>query len=119
MPKKTKATQPSRPELIEILTDLLHDRGLSITGWPADEAAAYNRAGGFLEGQDAVRQLRMAKAAAAIEEVFGEALRGVELKSYIEGVSDAQAMTGFTDETFQAILEKEGITGIDTNGHPL
>jgi hypothetical protein len=48
----------------------------------------------------------MAKAAAAIEDVF----RAVIKQAYIDGVTAAQAMTGFTDETFQSILDKDGIT---------
>lgn len=106
MPKKTKTPAPIRPELIEPLTEILRDRGVSIQGWPADEAEAYRENGGFLEGLEAIRQVRMAKAAAAIEEVFRTAIQ----QAYIDGVSDAQAMTGFTDETFQAVLDKEGIT---------
>lgn len=48
----------------------------------------------------------MSEAAAAIEDVF----RAVIRQAYIDGVAAAQAMTGFTDETFQADLDKEGIT---------
>ncbi|HEX9088366.1 MAG TPA: hypothetical protein VF867_12665, partial [Arthrobacter sp.] len=106
MPKKTKQSQPIRPELIEPLTEILRDRGNDVRLWPADEAAAYRDNGGFQEGHAAVRRVRIAKAAAAIEEAF----RTVVTQAYIDGISDAQAMTGFTDETFQAVLEKEGVT---------
>lgn len=106
MPKKTKPTAPIRPELIEPLTEILRDRGHDIRDWPADEAAAYRDNGRFQEGVDAVKAVRMAKAAAAIEESF----RTVVAQAYIDGISDSQAMTGFTDETFQAVLDKEGIT---------
>lgn len=105
MPKKNKPV-PIRPELIEPLTEILRDRGERVYEWPADEAAAYRDNGGFQAGRDAVHQVRMAKAAAAIEEVF----RTVITQAYIEGVSDAQAMTGFTDETFESILEQQGIS---------
>ena len=105
MPKKNKPA-PIRPELIAPLTEILRDRGERIPDWPADEAAAYRDNGGFQAGRDAVQQVRMAKAAAAIEEVF----RTVINQACIDGVSAAQAMTGFTDETFQSILDKEGIT---------
>lgn len=105
MPTKKQA-QPIRPELLEPLTEILRDRGHDIRHWPADEAAAYRDNGRFQEGVDAVKRVRMAKAAAAIEEAF----RTVITQAYIDGISDAQAMTGFTDETFQAVLEKEGIT---------
>jgi len=74
--------------------------------WPADEAAAYRDNGGFLEGREAMRQVRMAKAAAAIEDVF----RAVALQAYVDGVAAAQAMTGFTDETFKSVLDKEGLS---------
>jgi hypothetical protein len=104
MPKKKQ--EPIRPELIEPLTEILRDRGHNIRDWPADEAAAYRDNGGFREGTDAVKVVRMTKAAAAIEEVF----RGVVQQAYIDGVAAAQAMTGFTDETFESILAKEGIT---------
>lgn len=108
MPKKTNKARPEpiRPELIEPLTEILRDRGERIPDWPADEAAAYRDNGGFQAGRDAVRQVRMEKAAAAIEEVF----RPIIEKAFIDGVSSAQAMTGFTDETFEAVLDKEGIT---------
>lgn len=106
MPKKSKTPAPIRPELIEPLTEILRDRGIDVRLWPADEAAAYRDNGRFLEGRDAVQKVRMAKAAAAIEEVF----RIVVLQAYLDGISDAQATTGFTDETVQAILDKEGIT---------
>jgi hypothetical protein len=105
MPKKKKAPAPIRPELIEPLTEILRDRGERIPDWPADEAAAYRDNGGFQLGRDAVHEVRTAKAAAAIEEVF----RTVVKQAYIDGVSAAQAMTGFTEETFQSILDKEGI----------
>lgn len=107
MPKKTKKTkaEPIRPELIEPLTEILRDRGERIPDWPADEAAAYRDSGGFQAGRDAVRQVRMEKAAAAIEEAFRPAMH----QAFISGVLSAQAMTGFTDETFESILEKEGI----------
>ena len=119
MPKKTKALPPVRPELVEPLTEILRDRGLEISGWPADEAAAYRDNGRFLEGRNAVLQLRVAKAAAAIEGVFAAAIEAAELKGYLDGVSDAQAMTGFTDETRQAIFEKEGLTDVDLDGNPI
>jgi dihydrofolate reductase len=107
MPKKsTPEAVPVRPELIEPLTEILRDRGLEISHWPADEAAAYRDNGGFQEGVEAIKRLRMAKAAAAIEEV----IRAAAQQAYIDGVSDAQAMTGFTDETFQSILDKAGIS---------
>ena len=116
MPKKTKAPNPIRPELIEPLTGILRDRGLDVRLWPADEAAAYRDNGGFQEGRDAVTRVRMAKGAAAIEDVFAEVIRAAELKAYLEGVSAAQSMTGFTDETFRSILDKDGHTGIDLDG---
>ncbi|WP_422759011.1 hypothetical protein [Paenarthrobacter sp. C1] len=119
MPKKTTPPAPPRPELVEPLTELLRDRGLVIQDWPADEAAAYRDNGGFMDGRDAVRQLRMTKAAAAIEEVFAAVIEAAELKGYRDGVCDAQAMTGFTDETRQAIFEKEGLTDIDLDGGPV
>jgi hypothetical protein len=115
MPKKTK-TQPIRPELIEPLTEILRDRGLDVRLWPADEAAAYRDNGRFQEGRDAVQAVRMSKAAAAIEEIIAEAVRAAERKAYLEGISSAQAMRGFTDETFRAILDKEGLDGIDLEG---
>lgn len=105
MPKKKKPA-PIRAELIAPLTEILRDRGERIPDWPADEAAAYRDNGGFQAGRDAVQAVRMAKAAAALEEVF----RPIIEKAFIDGVSSAQAMTGFTDETFQAVLDKEGIT---------
>lgn len=119
MPKKTKALPPVLPELVEPLTEILRDRGLEISGWPADEAAAYRDNGRFQEGQEAVRQVRMAKAAAAIEEVFAAAIEAAELRGYRDGVSSAQAMTGFTDETRQAIFEKDGLTDVDLDGNPI
>ncbi|MFJ5696159.1 hypothetical protein ACIP9X_20260 [Arthrobacter sp. NPDC093125] len=111
--------KPIRPELLEILTEILRGRGLMIADWPADEAAAYRDAGGFMEGVDAVHQIRMAKAAAAIEEVFHGVIRAAERKAYLEGISAAQAMTCFTDETFRSILAKDGHTGIDLDGQPV
>lgn len=119
MPKKTKTPEPIRPELIEILTEALRDRGLIIADWPADEATAYRDAGGFQEGVDAIHQTRMSKAAAAIEEVFAGAIQAAELGGYLEGVSSAQAMTGFSDETYRSILNKDGHTGIDLDGRSL
>ncbi|HEX9225204.1 MAG TPA: hypothetical protein VF885_00940 [Arthrobacter sp.] len=116
MPQKTKTTAPVRPELVEPLTEILRDRGMDVRHWPADEAAAYRNNGGFQEGRDAVHQVRVAKAAAAIEAVFAEVVRAAEVKAYLEGVSAAQAMTGFTDETFRSILDKDGHTGIDVDG---
>lgn len=116
MPKKTKKPAPIRPELIEPLTEILRDRGNDVRLWPADEAAAYRDKGGFQAGRDAVREVRMAKAATAIETVIGELLRAAELKAYVDGVSAAQAMTGFTDETFRSILDKDGLTSIDVDG---
>jgi hypothetical protein len=116
MPKKTKTPEPIRPELIGPLTEILRDRGERIPDWPADEAAAYRDNGGFQAGRDAVHEVRMAKAAKAIEKVFAEAIKVAELKSYLEGISAAQAMTGFSDETFRSILDKEGLTGIDLDG---
>ena len=116
MPKKTKKPAPIRPELIAPLTEILHDRGERVPDWPADEAAAYRKNGGFQEGRDAVHQVRMAKGAAAIEKVFSEAIKAGELKAYLEGISAAQAMTGFSDETFRSILDKDGLTAIDLDG---
>jgi hypothetical protein len=115
MPKK-KQPAPIRPELVAPLTEILRDRGERIPDWPADEAAAYRKNGRFQAGRDAVHQVRMAKAAAAIEEVFAEALRAAGLKGYLEGVAAAQSMTGFSDETFRSILDKDGYTGIDPDG---
>lgn len=119
MPKKTKTQVPIRPELIEILTEILRDRGLRVADWPADEAAAYHEHGGFMEGRDAVQQVRMSTAAAAVEEVFADVIRAAELKAYLEGIASAQAMTGFGDETFRSILDKDGHTGIDLDGSAL
>jgi hypothetical protein len=121
MPKKTKkkTLPPIRPELLDLLADAFSDRGLDIRLWPADEASAYRDNGRFREGQDAVKQLRMAKAAAAIEEVFAPIVEAAELKGYRDGVSDAQAMTGFTDETRQSIFEKEGLTDVDLDRNPV
>lgn len=119
MPKKTKTPEPIRPELIEPLTESLRDRGNDVRLWPKDEAAAYRDNGGFLEGRDAMRQVQMAKAAAAIEDVFAAVIRAAELKAYLEGVAAAQAMTGFSDETFRSILDKDGHTGIDLDGQTL
>lgn len=119
MPKKTKALPPVGPELVGPLTAILLDRGPEISRWPADEAAAYRDNGRFLEGREAVQRLRIAKAAAAIEEVFSAAIEAAQLKGYRDGVSDAQAMTGFTDETRQAIFEKEGLTDVDLDGNPI
>lgn len=116
MPKKTKTPGLVRPELIPILAEILSERGLEVSLWPADEAAAYRDSGGFMAGREAIRQVRLAKAAAEIETVFGEALRVAELKAYVEGVCSAQAMTGFSDETFQSILDKEGITDTPLDG---
>lgn len=119
MLKKTKAPEPIRPELIEPLTEILRDRGDRVPDWPADEAAAYRDAGGFQEGTAAVRQIRMAKAAAAVEDVFAAVIDAAELKGYLDGISAAQTMTGFSDETFRSILDKEGLTNIDLDGQPL
>jgi hypothetical protein len=119
MPKKTKKPAPVRPELIAPLTEILRDRGERIPDWPADEAAAYRNSGRFQEGRDAVHRVRMAKAAAAIEKVFADAIKAAELKSYLEGISAAQAMTGFSDETFRSILDKDGLTAIDLDGSPI
>lgn len=119
MPKTTKAPAPIRPELIEPLAEILRDRGERVPEWPADEAAAYRKHGGFQEGRDAVREVRMAKAAAAVEEVFAGVVEAAELKGYLDGIAAAQAMTGFSDETFRSILDKEGLTGIDLDGTKL
>jgi hypothetical protein len=115
MPKK-KTPAPVRPELIEPLTEILRDRGERVPDWPADEAAAYRKHGGFREGREAVHKVRMSKAAAAIEEVFAGVVDAAELKGYLEGIAAAQAMAGFSDETFRSILDKEGLTGIDLDG---
>ena len=115
MPKKTKKPAPVRPELIEPLTEILRDRGVDIRLWPADEAAAYRDNGRFQEGRNAVDQVRMSKAAAAIEDVFRTAIN----QAYIDGVSGAQAMTGFTDETFQSILDKEEDIAAGPDGRAL
>jgi hypothetical protein len=116
MPKKNQPA-PIRPELIEPLNEILRDRGERVPEWPKDEAAAYRKHGGFQEGRSAVHRVRMAKAAAAIEEVFEEAIKAASLKSYLEGISAAQAMTGFSDETFRSILDKQGHTDIDLDGN--
>lgn len=106
MPKKTRPPAPIRQELIEPLTELLRDRSRVIQDWPADEAAAYRDIGGFVEGRNAVQKLRMAKAAAAIEEVFA-------------GVVSASELKGYLDETYRSILDKEGLTSIDLDGGPI
>lgn len=118
MPKQKKP-ELVRLELIKILSDVLDDRGLNITDWPADEAAAYQDNGGFLEGQTAIRQVRAAKAAAAIETVFADAAGAAELRGYLEGIASAQVITGFSDATFRSILDKDGHTRIDLDGQPL
>ncbi|GAA4034331.1 hypothetical protein GCM10023063_17890 [Arthrobacter methylotrophus] len=115
MPKRNQPTS-IRAELVEPLTEILRDRELDIRQWPADEAAAYRDNGGFREGAAAVQQVKMSKAAAAIEAVFAEALRDAELKAYLEGVAAAQSMTGFSDETFRSILDKDGHANIDLDG---
>ncbi|WP_230854576.1 hypothetical protein [Arthrobacter terrae] len=104
MPKKKKTPAPVRAELLAPLTEIVRDRGLDVRHWPADEAAAYRDNGGFLEGREAVNQVRIAKAAAAIEEV----IRTIIQEAYIDGVRDAQVMTDFTDETFKSILYRAG-----------
>lgn len=105
MPKKKPAPAPIRPELIAPLTEILSYRGQIISDWPADEAAAYRDGGPtFREGRAAVHQARIAKAAAAIDEI----IRAAEVSAFIDGVSSAQDMTGFTDETFESILAKQG-----------
>lgn len=118
MPEE-KTVKPIRPELVEPLNEILRDRGERVPDWPADEAAAYRENGGFQAGRDAVHQVRMSKAAAAIEEVFDGVIRAAELNAYLEGISAAQAMTGFSEETFRSILDKDGHTGIDLDGKPL
>lgn len=119
MPKKTTALPLVRPELVAPLTEILRDRGLVIQDWPADEAAAYRDNGGFQEGVEAVRRVLLSKSAAAIEDVVADAVRAAELKGYLDGIAAAQAMTGFTDETRQAIFEKEGLTDVDLDGNPI
>ncbi|QOT19681.1 hypothetical protein HMI59_21530 (plasmid) [Paenarthrobacter sp. YJN-5] len=119
MPKKTRPPAPIRPELIEPLTELLRDRSPVIQDWPADEAGAYRDIGGFVEGRNAVQKLRMAKAAAAIEEVFAGVVSASELKGYLNGIAAAQAVAGFSDETFRSILDKEWLTSIDLDGGPI
>jgi dihydrofolate reductase len=106
MPKKKNQPAPIRPELVEPLTEILRDRGHDIRQWPADEAAAYRKNGRFREGHDAAQQVKMAKAAAAIEGAF----KLVVQQAFIDGVLAAQAMTGFTEETFESVLAKEGIS---------
>lgn len=118
MPKK-KTPAPIRPELIDPLTEILRDRGERVPDWPADEAAAYRKHGGFQAGRDAVLEVRMAKAAAAVEDVFAGVANAAELKGYLEGIAAAQAIAGFSDETFRSILDKDGHTGIDVDGNPL
>lgn len=83
----------------EILTDL-DGRGNHVEDWPADEAKAYRKHGGFQAGNDAVQAIRVKKAAARVQEVVDAA----EKEAYDSGVSESQAMTGFTDETYQSIL---------------
>lgn len=73
MPKKTKASEPIRPALIAPLTEILRDKGNDVRLWPKDGASAYRNAKGFQAGRDAVQQIRMAKAAAALEDVIGMA----------------------------------------------
>ena len=46
-------------------------------------------------------------------------VEAAELKGYLDGIAAAQAMTGFSDETFRSILDKEGLTGIDLDGTKL
>jgi hypothetical protein len=48
--------------------------------------------------------------------VFAEALKVAELKSYLEGSPPAQATTGFSDETFRSILDKDGLTSRAPDG---
>ncbi len=115
MPKKNQPA-PVRAELIAPLTEILRDRGERVPDWPADEAAAYRKNGGFQAGRDAVHQVKMSKAAATIEAAFAEALRAAERKGYLEGISAAQSMTGFSDETFRSILDKDGYTSVNLDG---
>lgn len=108
MPKKM-TPEPIRPALLGPLSDLLSDRGPDTRLWPAGEAAVYRDSGGFQAGQEAVRLARLAKAAEAVEEIISAAVHAAERTAYLDGVSAAQAMTGFTDETFRSIVAKDGI----------
>jgi hypothetical protein len=114
MPQKNPES-PIRPELVSALTEILREHGNVVDVWPADEAAAYRDNGGFQAGLEAVMTIRFAKAAASLDVI----IRAAEMKAYVDGIADAQAMTGFTDETFRAILDKAGHTRIDLDGRPL
>lgn len=105
MPKKNQPG-PIRAELIAPLTEILRDRGERVPDWPADEAAAYRDQGGFQAGRDAVRQVRMAKAAAAVEAVF----RPVIEKAVIDALSRAKYMSDLSDRSFETILAQQGIS---------
>lgn len=50
---------------------------------------------------------------------IAEAVRTAEMRGYLEGITSAQAMTGFSDATFRSILDKDGHTRIDLDGRPL
>ena len=60
-----------RARVLGALTDLGADRGHDVTEWPADEAAAY-RDQRFEAGREAVRAVRLSKAADALTPLFAD-----------------------------------------------
>lgn len=91
--------------LEQVLGDILTEyeaRGNDVRLWPADEAKAYRDAGGFQAGNDAVLKVRIANAVARVQPVLKQAQR----QGYLDGVDEAQYMTGFTDGTHKAVLDQ-------------
>lgn len=67
-----------------------------------------------MAGHQAVMRVRLAKTAAALEAV----IRRARAQAFIDGVAEAQHMTGFTDETVKVVLAKAEYPVNDTGGFP-
>lgn len=56
--------------LVDLVRELLRDKGNHVDEWPDDEAAAYRDNGRFTRGNAAVQELRVAKGVAVIEAII-------------------------------------------------
>lgn len=56
--------------LVELVREMIRDKGNHVDEWPDDEAAAYRDNGRFTRGNAAVQELRVAKGVAAIEAII-------------------------------------------------
>lgn len=88
--------------LVDLVRELLRDKGNYVDEWPADEAAAYRDNGRFTRGNAAVQELRVAKGVAAIETIIA---------AEVQRLLEAQVPMETTRSWWERAEQREAVNG--------